>query len=90
MLAGKEEFEKSAAGMKLISETQPSWVGTNFRRLCDLRSREVCLYRAPKDFAGLTAVAPGGHPADGRIAVNTSESTLMGQIVSNVIFHRLT
>jgi len=29
---------------------------TNFRRLCDLRSREVCLSRAPKDFAGLTAV----------------------------------
>ena len=29
MLAGvsREEFEKSAAGMKLISETQPSWVG---------------------------------------------------------------
>ena len=49
VLAGvsKEEFEKSAAGMKLISETQPSWVGANFRRLCDLRSREVCLYRAP-------------------------------------------
>lgn len=49
VLAGvsTEGFEKSAAGMKLISETQPSWVGTNFRRLCDLRSREVCLYRAP-------------------------------------------
>ena len=47
VLAGREEFEKSAAGMKLISETQPSWVGTNFCRLCDLRSREVCLYRAP-------------------------------------------
>ena len=49
VLAGvsKELLEKSAAGMKLISETQPSWVGTNFRRLCDLRSREVCLYRAP-------------------------------------------
>lgn len=43
----KEVLEKSAAGMKLISETQPSWVGANFRRLCDLRSREVCLYRAP-------------------------------------------
>ena len=29
VLAGvsKEELEKSAAGMKLISETQPSWVG---------------------------------------------------------------
>ena len=28
VLAGlsREEFEKSAAGMKLISETQPSWV----------------------------------------------------------------
>jgi len=49
VLAGvsKDELEKSAAGMKLISETQPSWVGANFRRLCDLRSREVCLYRAP-------------------------------------------
>jgi hypothetical protein len=43
--------------MKLISETQPSWVGANFRRLCDLRSREVCLYRAPVIFvAGLTAL----------------------------------
>ena len=29
VLAGvsKDKFEKSAAGMKLISETQPSWVG---------------------------------------------------------------
>jgi hypothetical protein len=45
----------AAAGLKLIRE--PSQVGsTNFCRLCDLRSREVCLYRAPKDFAGLTAV----------------------------------
>jgi hypothetical protein len=49
VLAGvsNEVMEKSAAGMKLISETQPSWVDANFRRLCDLRSREVCLYRAP-------------------------------------------
>jgi hypothetical protein len=49
VLAGVSEelLKKSAAGMKLISETQPSWVGANFRRLCDLRSREVCLYRAP-------------------------------------------
>ena len=64
----RELLENSAAGMKLIRK--PSQVGlTNFRRLCDLRSREVCLSRAPKDFAGLTAVEPGGHPADGRVAV---------------------
>src|ERR1044072_4538708 len=67
------------------SETQPSW-NPNFRRLCDLRSREVCLSRAPKDFAGLTAVEPGGHPADGRIAVNLSESSVMDQTVSIVYF----
>ena len=71
------------------SETQPSWI-TNFCRLCDLRSREVCLSRAPKDFAGLTAVEPGGHPADGHVAVNLCESTLMDQTVSILIFHRLT
>ena len=58
-------LEKSAAaGMKLIGNPA-KLVYTNFCRLCDLRSREVCLYRAPKDFAGLTAVEPGGHPADG-------------------------
>ena len=43
-----------------------------------------------KVFAGLTAVEPGGHPADGRVAVNLSESTLMAQTVSILIFHRLT
>jgi hypothetical protein len=53
---GGEVFEKSAtAGMKLIGNPA-KLVTTNFCRLCDLRSREVCLYRAPKDFAGLTAV----------------------------------
>jgi len=50
----RELLENSAAGMNI---RKPSQVGiTNFRRLCDLRSREVCLSRAPKDFAGLTAV----------------------------------
>ena len=80
MLAGvsKEKFEKSAAGMKLISETQPSWVGANFRRLCDLRSREVCLYRAPVISRDLPLTEPGGHLADGALAVNLSESTLTG------------
>ena len=50
VLAGvsKDVVEKSAAGMKLIRK--PSQVGyANFCRLCDLRSREVCLCRAPKD-----------------------------------------
>ena len=85
----RELLENSAVGMKLIRK--PSQVGvTNFRRLCDLRSREVCLSRAPKDFAGLTAVEPGGHPADGDIAVNLCESTLMGQTVSITIFLCLT
>jgi hypothetical protein len=46
----------------------------------------VCLSRAPKDFAGLTAVEPGGHPADGHIAVNLSESSVMDQTVSIVYF----
>ena len=39
-------------GLKLIGNPA-KLVITNFRRLCDLRSREVCLYRAPQDFAGL-------------------------------------
>ena len=50
----RELLMNSAAGVNI---RKPSQVGiTNFRRLCDLRSREVCLSRAPKDFAGLTAV----------------------------------
>ena len=62
----RELLMNSAAGVNI---RKPSQVGiTNFRRLCDLRSREVCLSRAPKDFAGLTAVEPGGHPADGPFA----------------------
>ena len=62
----RELLENSAAGMKLIRK--PSQVGVaNFCRLCDLRSRGVCLCRAPKVFAGLTAVAPGGHPAIGKL-----------------------
>ena len=64
-------LEKSAtAGMKLIGNPAKLDIA-NFCRLCDLRSREVCLYRAPIDFAGLTAVAPGGHPADGSISPST-------------------
>jgi hypothetical protein len=52
----RELLEKSgAAGLKLIGNPA-KLESTNFCRLCDLRSREVCLYRAPKDFAGLTAV----------------------------------
>jgi len=52
----RELLEKSgAAGWKLIGNPA-KLVLANFCRLCDLRSREVCLYRAPKDFAGLTAV----------------------------------
>ena len=81
--------KSGAAGMKLIGNPA-KLVSANFCRLCDLRSREVCLYRAPKDFAGLTAVEPGGHPADGHVAVNLSESTLMGQTMSNAIFLCLT
>jgi len=60
----------ATAGMKLIGNPA-KLVSANFCRLCDLRSREVCLYRAPKDFAGLTAVAPGGHPADGNLLPST-------------------
>ena len=86
----RELLENSAAGMKLIRK--PSQVGfTNFRRLCDLRSREVCLSRAPKDFAGLTAVKTRWAPGKRQVfAVNLSESTLMGQTMSTAIFHRLT
>ena len=52
----RELLEKSgAAGWKLIGNPAKLAL-TNFCRLCDLRSREVCLYRAPKDFAGMTAV----------------------------------
>ncbi len=43
----KELVQKSAVGMKLIGNPA-KLVATNFCRLCDLRSREVCLYRAPK------------------------------------------
>ena len=50
----------------------------------------MCLSRAPKVFAGLTAVEPGGHPADGHVAVNLCESTLMDQTVSILILRRLT
>ena len=79
-------LEKSgAAGWKLIGNPAKLEFA-NFCRLCDLRSREVCLSRAPKDFAGLTAVEPGGHPADGPLAVNLSESSLMDQTVSIVYF----
>jgi hypothetical protein len=46
--------KSAAAGMKLIGNPAKLDIA-NFCRLCDLRSREVCLYRAPKDFAGLTA-----------------------------------
>jgi hypothetical protein len=75
----RELLEKSgAAGWKLIGNPAKLET-TNFCRLCDLRSREVCLYRAPKDFAGLSAVEPGGHPAKRQFtAVNLSESTLTG------------
>ncbi len=86
----RELLEKSAAGLKLIRK--PSQVGQDqLLWLCDLRSREVCLSRAPKDFAGLTAVENqvGTRPTAG-IAVNLSESTLMGQTMSIAIFHRLT
>ena len=49
----RELLEKSAAaGMKLIGNPA-KLVIANFCRLCDLRSREVCLYRAPKNFAGM-------------------------------------
>jgi hypothetical protein len=93
VLAGvnKEELEKSAAaGLKLIRK--PSQVGdSNFRRLCDLRSREVCLSRAPKDFAGMTAfVNHVGTRQTAPYTVNLCESTLMGQTMSIAIFHRLT
>ena len=80
-------LEKSAAGWKLIRK--PSQVGIcQLLWLCDLRSREVCLYRAPKDFALLkTRWAPGGRH---NTAVNLSESTLMGQTMSIAIFLCLT
>jgi len=56
-------LEKSAAaGMKLIGNPA-KLVSTNFCRLCDLRSREVCLYRCSKRFRGTdrccTRWAPG-------------------------------
>ena len=60
----------ATAGMKLIGNPA-KLVSANFCRLCDLRSREVCLYRAPKDFAGLTAVEPGGRLADGKLLPST-------------------
>src|SRR5262249_40674420 len=63
----------------------------NFCRLCDLRSREVCLYRAPKDLAGTTAHENQvGTSADDRNAVNLSESTLRSSTMSTAIFLRLT
>jgi hypothetical protein len=84
-------LEKSAAaGLKLIGNPA-KLVVANFCRLCDLRSREVCLYRAPKDFAGLTAVENQvGTRRTAGIAVNLSESTLMGQTMSISIFLCLT
>ena len=40
-----ELLEKGCCGRnEAHSETQPSWFAANFCRLCDLRSREVCLF----------------------------------------------
>jgi len=60
----RELLEKSgAAGWKLIGNPAKLAL-TNFCRLCDLRSREVCLYRCSKRFRGTdrccTRWAPGG------------------------------
>src|SRR5215217_1409980 len=71
------------------SETQPSWeLPTSVGFATSAHAK--CAFLVLQDFAGLTAVEPGGHPADGRIAVTMCESTLMGQTVSILIFYRLT
>ena len=75
--------------MKLIRK--PSQVGLPTSVGFATSAHAKCAFLVlQKVFAGLTAVEPGGHPADGRVAVNLSESTLMGQRVSILIFHRLT
>ena len=83
-------LEKSAAaGMKLIRK--PSQVGTtNFCRLCDLRSREVCLYRAPKDSRDDPLLVNRVGTRRTAYTVNVCESTVLGQTMSIAIFHRLT
>ena len=85
----RELLENSAVGMKLIRK--PSQVGLPTSVGFATSAHAKCAFLVlQKVFAGLTAVEPGGHPADGHVAVNLSESTLMGQFVSNDIFHRLT
>jgi len=85
----RELLENSAVGMKLIRK--PSQVGLPTSVGFATSAHAKCAFLVlPKVFAGLTAVEPGGHPADGHVAVNLCESTLMGQLVSNDIFHGLT
>ena len=85
----RELLENSAVGMKLIRK--PSQVGLPTSVGFATSAHAKCAFLVlQKVFAGLTAVEPGGHPADGHIAVNLCESTLMGQLVSNDIFHSLT
>jgi hypothetical protein len=51
----------------------------------------VCLYRAPKDLAGLAAIENQvGTPEDGALAVNLSESTLRLTTMSTAILLGLT
>src|SRR5689334_23157806 len=86
----RELLESGTAGMKLIGNPA-KLVTTNFRRLCDLRSREVCLSRAPSISRDCPLVEiQVGTRSTADDAVNLSESTLMGQTMSTAILHRLT
>src|ERR1043165_9683237 len=75
--------------MKLIGNPA-KLATTNFRRLCDLRSREVCLYRAPV-FRGIDRwLIRVGTRSTAEYAANLSESTLMGETMSTAILLCLT
>ena len=61
----KKLLEKSAAaGMKLIGNPAKLVLPTSVGFATSAHAKCAFIV-APKDFAGLTAVAPGGHPADG-------------------------
>jgi len=84
----RELLENSAVGMKLIRK--PSQVGLPTSVGFATSAHAKCAFLVRQSFAGLTAVE--NQVGTRQTAVSPSnlcESTLMGQLVSNTIFHRL-
>ena len=85
----RELLKNSAVGMKLIRK--PSQVGLPTSVGFATSAHAKCAFLVLQSFAGLTAVE--NQVGTRQTAVSPSnlcESTLMGQLVSNTIFHRLT